>query len=264
MKVVTLASGSKGNCTLIQTEQTRVLIDAGINLGEIEEKLKLLGVSPNSIDAILITHEHSDHIKNVGSFSKKYDCDVYAHINEWNTLNEKIKNIGVLKRKAFKDKTFYIKDLTINWFELSHDANMCVGYSFYNQNVKVSIATDLGYCPEEVMNNLKDSNLLILEANHDEKLLLNNPRYSSLLKKRILSKKGHLSNYACANVLINIYSSRLKQVILGHLSEENNSPDLAFSVVKNEIAKAGIIEGKHIFIDVASQHNIGHIFDITN
>ncbi|MBQ0017521.1 MAG: MBL fold metallo-hydrolase [Clostridiales bacterium] len=264
MKICTLASGSKGNCTLIQTDSVNILVDAGISVSEIEQKLQILEVEPKSIYAILITHEHSDHIKNVGAFARKYNCKVFAHENEWQILSEKIGELDIKNKIAFDFQTFYIQDLTINAFPLSHDCQMCVGYSFYNQGSKISIATDTGYPTKQMIESLKESNLIILEANHDEHLLLNNPKYSSILKKRILSNKGHLSNHTTAEVIMNIYSSNLKQVILAHLSEENNTPSLAYNTVKQDILKAGIVEGEHLYIDVASQHNLGNIFDLKN
>lgn len=263
MKIVTLASGSKGNCTLVQTDNVKMLIDAGISLTEIEQKLQLLNVNPHDIFGILITHQHSDHIKNVGVFARKYNCHVFANIAMWNTLSSKIGVLEKSQKMAFTSNCFYIKDLTVQAFELSHDCP-CFGYSFYNQGNKITMATDLGYAPQSVLDNLKDSNILILEANHDENLLLNNPKYSAVLKRRILSQKGHISNKTCAEIIAKIYSKNLKQVILAHLSEENNNPTLAYNTVKQVLSTYGIIEGEHIFVDVATQHSIGNIFELKN
>lgn len=262
MKIITLASGSKGNCTLISTEKVSVLVDAGISMQEIEQKLHGLETDPSHIYAILVTHEHSDHIKSVGVFARKYGCFVYAHSNEWPVLEQKIGKLDNTQKVVFNDSDFFIKDLTIKSFNLSHDCSSCVGYSFYNQGHKISIATDFGYPSNEVINNLKDSNLIILEANHDENILLNNPKYSSLLKHRILSKKGHISNRTCAGIIRDIFNTNLKQIVLAHLSEENNNPLLAYNTVKSELNNYGIIEGKHLFVDVATQKNLGHLFEI--
>lgn len=263
MKVVTLASGSKGNCTLIQTDNVNLLIDAGISLTEIEQKLQFLNVNPKDIYGILITHEHSDHIKNAGVFARKHNCFVFSHISLWNTLQNKIGVLEKSQKMAFTSNNFYIKDITVSAFELSHDCP-CFGYSFYCQGNKISIATDLGYAPQNVLDNLKDSNILILEANHDENLLLNNPKYSMILKRRILSNKGHLSNKSCGEIIAKIYSKNLKQVILAHLSEENNNPSLAYNTVKQVLSTYGLIEGEHIFVDVATQHGLGNIFELSN
>lgn len=261
MKVVNIGSGSKGNCTLVCGEKTKILIDCGLPILEIESSLNLLDVKPQEIDAILVTHEHIDHVKSIESFCKKYHTKVYAHKNEWQVLRQKLKNLPFQYQYDFDQNDFYIGELTISNFELSHDANMCVGYSIYSQNAKFSIATDLGYCPENVVQALKGSDLVLLEANHDEKLLLNNPKYPVILKNRILSKKGHLSNIACAEVITRLVGST-NQILLGHLSEENNSPSLAYNTVKTYLAKQGIIEGKNIFVDVAYQHRMSTLFEI--
>lgn len=264
MKLITLASGSKGNCTYLETDNVKILIDAGITLTELESKLTVLAVNPSQIYAILITHEHSDHIKSVGAFARKYGCFVFALDLEWQVLDKKLGRLEDVQKVKFGLNTFYIEDLTICPFKLSHDAYSCVGYSFYNQGNKVSIATDFGVPNKNILENLKDSNILILEANHDENLLLNNPKYSALLKQRILSSKGHISNKTCANVIRNIFTSNLTQIILAHLSEENNTPMLAYQTVKAELEKYGLIEGKHLYIDVATQHNMGHLFELKN
>lgn len=262
MKVITLASGSKGNCTLIATDTTKILVDQGLTLVDVEARLKSINVNPNEIYAILITHEHCDHTKGVGTFARKYGCYVVANIEEWSVLDGKIGMINENQKIKWTSPNFYLKDLTISGFKLSHDAHTCFGYSFYNQGYKISIATDFGIVTNQILENLKDSNILILEANHDENLLLHNPKYSSLLKQRILSSKGHISNKTCAQIIGEIFSSNLKQVILAHLSEENNTPQLAYETVKSELLKYGIVEGKHLFVDVAMQHTIGHLFDI--
>ena len=138
---------------------------------------------------------------------------------------------------------------------------MCLGFSVFSQNAKFSIATDLGCCPENIISCLKKSDIVLLEANHDENLLVNNPKYPVVLKKRILSNKGHLSNIACAEVIARLVGET-SQIVLGHLSEENNSPLLAYNTIKSQLAKKGIVEGKNIFIDVAYQHKMSNIFEI--
>ena len=264
MKVITLASGSKGNCTYIESNQAKLLVDCGITLAEVETKLKILGVDPAQIYAILVTHEHSDHIKSVGAFARKHGCFVFALDTEWQILDKKLGKLEDVQKVKFSLNNFYIQDITVSPFRLSHDAYSCVGYSFYNQGNKISIATDFGVPTTNILQNLKDSNIIILEANHDENLLLNNPKYSASLKQRILSSKGHISNKTCASVIKNIFTENLTQVILAHLSEENNSPSLAYETVKAELEKYGLIEGKHLYIDVASQHNMGHLFELKN
>ncbi len=263
MKIVNLGSGSKGNCTLVYSENTKVLIDAGLPLLEIETKLNSLGIDIKTINGILITHEHADHIKSVGKLSKKYGVPVYMRFEELDCLLSKSPEILPQYQNGFGEKDFYIGDMTLSSFKLSHDANCCVGYSIYVDGAKFSIATDLGTCPKNIVEKLKGSDVVLLEANHDENLLLNNSKYPVILKKRILSSKGHLSNTACAEVISQLVGGTT-QVILGHLSEENNSPSLAYNTIKAFLAQKGIIEGKNIFIDVAYQHKISNIFEIVN
>ena len=261
MKIVNLGSGSKGNCTLVSGMGSVILIDLGLAIADVESKLDILGVDPAYINGILITHEHSDHIKNVGKFSKKYNIPVYAHIEEWPILNSKIKEVPANLKFGFSEQDFYVGGLTVSPFKLSHDANSCFGYSIYSNGAKFSIATDLGACPKNIIEKLKGSQLVLLEANHDENLLLNNQNYPLILKKRILSNKGHLSNRQTAEVIASLVGGT-NQIILGHLSEENNSPTLAYNTIKSILAEKGIEEGKNIFIDVAFQYQMSNIFEI--
>lgn len=262
MRVITLASGSKGNCTLVETDKLKVLIDAGLGIRELEKRLIGAGVHPRDINAIFITHEHSDHIKGITAFSKKYNTKVIANIKEWNILESKLEGLSDKNKIYFENNNFKIADLEVDAFSLSHDSASCYGYSFLSGGLKTSIATDLGFCPQSIVEKLKGSKLLILEANHDINLLNNNPNYPIYLKKRILSNKGHLNNIATSEVIKNLVGGQLEQVVLAHLSEENNTPSLAYNTVKGELLKDGIIEGKHLFIDVASQHQIGNNFKL--
>lgn len=264
MKVITLASGSKGNCTYIQTDKVKVLVDAGVNLGEIENKLNMLDVNPKDISCIFVTHEHSDHIKSVGAFARKNGSMVIANEKEWEVLEDKLGKLKTTQKVSYSSPAFMVEDLKVRAYKLSHDSYTCFGYSFSNNQNKIAIATDLGYAPTNVVDELKGSDLVILEANHDEKLLLNNPKYSISLKKRILSKKGHLSNVTSSNVISQLVGTGTKQIVLAHLSEENNTPTLAYNTVKNELYKNGIIEGEHIFIDVSTQHEMGNLFNLKN
>ncbi|MGD9901072.1 MAG: MBL fold metallo-hydrolase [Spirochaetales bacterium] len=262
MKVVTLGSGSKGNSTYIETDGAKILIDAGFTISELEKRLNLIGVEASNIDAIIITHEHSDHIKGVANFNKKYGTKIYAHSNLWGILEDKLGKIKLDEREEFFVDPFKINDLIIESFELPHDASYCVGFSLYNEGSKVSIATDLGYATKNIVEKLKNSNLLILEANHDISALRANTKYPSYLKRRILSNKGHLSNESAGQVLLELVNCGVQQVVLAHLSEQNNTPQIAFETVRDFLNKYGIIEGKHIFIDVAPQDKIGNIFNL--
>lgn len=262
MKAVNIASGSKGNCTLIQTSLTTILIDDGLSVKSLEEKLKQLDINPNSIDAILLTHEHSDHIYGVKSFLKKYkQAKIYIPSFAQNYYISSIMTLPVNQVEWYTSSDFYIKDVTISSFILPHDSNFCVGYSLYFGNKKISIATDLGFVSPETLNNLAGSDILFLESNHDEELLKRNVKYTAQLKKRILSNHGHLSNVACANALASLVKTGVKQVILCHLSEENNTPELAYNTIKTLLKRQGIIEGDNVCVDVAFQNQVGTIFN---
>ena len=263
MRVVNLSSGSKGNSTYIETSQAKILIDDGISLTNLTKRLSEISVNVLEIDAILLTHEHSDHIYGIKAFLRKNKlAKVYipAFVQGYNL--PAIFEFPPSQVVWFTNSTFYIKDALINAFILPHDSRFCVGYSVISKNRKISIATDLGFVSEDTLKSLENSDILYLESNHDENLLMKNPKYSAHLKKRILSKNGHLSNTTSAQTISYLVKKGVKQVVLAHLSEENNTPQLAYTTVKNVLFKNGIIEGEHVFVDVCYQDKIGTIFNL--
>lgn len=260
MKVVTLSSSSKGNSVLIMGEKTNLLIDAGINITNLIEKLKLLGCEPSSIKAILSTHEHSDHTKSVGAFMRKCGCLLYTHADDRDAIISKIGNVELKRVITFYDQTFSIGEFEIKAFKLPHDSVSCVGYVISNGTNKIAYATDLGYASEETIENLKNCKLVILESNHDEKMLINNQNYSEVLKRRILSRNGHLSNMASAKVVCSLAQNNVKQVVLAHLSLENNTPELCYQTVCEYLEAMGVVPGVNIKIDVAPALNLGTVF----
>ena len=263
MRVCTLASGSTGNLTFIESGCAKVLVDCGLSMTEVVKRLNKISISPNQIDAILITHEHSDHIKGVTAFCKKFGTKVFAHADGWMALDGKIA-VESKNKVAFYDSDFYIKDLTVCPFRLSHDSFFCVGFTFICNGGKISIATDTGFLPDAAKQCMLGSDLIIIESNHDEEMLLKNEEYSIFLKNRILSKKGHLSNTSCADAICEFAYGGTKQFVLAHLSEKNNTPMLAYSSVCARLNANGVIEGSHIFIDVAHPDRPGTLFEINN
>ncbi len=262
MKVVNIASGSKGNCTLVKSSLATILIDEGLSVKQLEERLKLVDVNPNEVDAILLTHEHSDHLYGIKSFLKKYkNAKVYIPSFVENYYISSIISLPLNQIEWYSNSDFFIKDITVSSFILPHDSRFCVGYSLFINDVKITIATDLGFISNETLNNLAGSDILFLESNHDEELLRKNVKYSAQLKKRILSNHGHLSNTACGEALSSLVKTGVKQVVLSHLSEENNTPMLAYNTVKTILGRHNIVEGEHICVDVAFQHQIGTIFN---
>lgn len=247
MRVINLSSGSEGNLTYVETENARILVDVGLSCRETEARLSLLGKTGKDIDAIVVTHEHNDHIKGVNVFSKKYGTAVYAHNDVWCGLYDKLDKVS--NKKVFTD-TFAIKDLVINPIEVPHDVK-CFGYSLTEDDKKISILTDLGHTNENIFNAIKGSSLVYLEANHDLSMLRSNEKYPLALKMRIAGKNGHLSNDASAQMIEKLVGTGTRQIVLAHLSKENNSPEFAYNYISSVLAERGIIEGEDFKMDVA-------------
>lgn len=262
MRVCTLASSSKGNCVLIFTKKTKILIDCGITLSELTTKLSMLDILPSEISAVLITHDHSDHIKGIGPLARKYNIPIYCHQDAYDNLVKKLGRLNLNLIFQFGFVPFQIGEFEINSFQVPHDAPFCVGYSITNDDKKISIMTDIGTPTEDIIKNLYNSRIVILEANHDETMLLNNPNYSAFLKQRILSNHGHLSNTTSAKIIAKLCQNNVKQILLAHLSEENNTPELCFNTICNYLEKSGIKVGENIFIDIAHPRNISTVFHL--
>lgn len=257
-----LGSGSKGNCTYVECGDTRILVDAGLSCPQIEKRLKLINVNPFSITAIFITHEHTDHIAGAANFALKYNTKIYTHKDTWNAMYQKFLKLPTSNLIDIYDGGFCVNDVDVSCFSVSHDAAHCLGYSIQHKTNKISIATDLGFMTDDILNNLIKSDLLVLESNHDIKTLINNPNYPLYLKNRILSNSGHLNNDATAEAIVKMLGSKVRGVILAHLSEQNNSPQLAFSTVATKLKTSGAQIQKDIIIDVAHQEKVGNIFKI--
>lgn len=249
-----LASGSKGNATLISTEKTKILLDAGISCRAIEQKLKNIGHKAQELDAVLITHCHWDHISGIKTLVKKYNLAVYTYYQNYRYLASLLgsgKNIVELD-----GNDFFIKEVTVSPFELMHDIH-CFGYSFYSCGKKITVMTDVGKITDSVKASAKDSNILMIESNHDMQKLLSNTRYPQTLKNRIISDQGHLSNDLCADALIELITQSGRQIVLAHLSQDNNTPELAYTITANALKSCGIQVGKDVKLCVASQYDIG-------
>ncbi len=264
MKVVTLASSSKGNCILVFNENTKILIDAGIKLAEINAKLKALNIEPGEINAILVTHEHSDHVKSVGAMCRKFGTRVYVFNEAKQEIVKTFGNVDEFKIVETFLVPFQIGEFIIKPFKVPHDSKCCVGYSISENDKKISIATDIGFVSGEILSELKGSLLVVLESNHDEQMLIDNPNYPAILKNRILSNHGHLSNINCAKAIEYLCGFGLKQVVCAHLSEENNTPSLCFNTIKKYLFNKNIIVGENVKVDIASPNKIGTIFNIVS
>jgi len=223
-----------------------------------ESKLKSLDVDISKIAAILVTHEHSDHICSIARFAKKYGTDVYVHSDVWINKRSKFEGIAASHIKLFYDQDFFVGEFTISPVALSHDSVHCVGFSIYSQGIKFSQITDLGKMTLDILQHIEGSSLVLIEANHDEQKLINGS-YTPFLKSRILSSNGHLSNNDCRDAVRWLAMHGTRNFILGHLSEENNTEELAFSTVA-----AGLQDfyGEKFSIEVASQHHMTRVYNL--
>lgn len=229
----TIASGSSGNCLYVGTDTTHVLVDAGISCKRILAGLDSFGVDSRDIQAILVTHEHSDHISGLGVLSRKLNVPVYA-THETVLEIHRCKSLGDLSKSEFyvieAERPFKIGDIRVEAFSIPHDAADPVSYTFENAGFKIGMVTDLGCFDDGIVHNLENSDLLYVEANHDIRMLQAGP-YPYPLKQRILGSRGHLCNEMTGRLVALLHNDRLKHVILGHLSKENNYPDLALETV---------------------------------
>lgn len=250
MKVCNLSSGSDGNLTYIESPNAKILIDIGLTCKETELRLARLGISGDEINGIFITHEHQDHIKGLEVFANKFKTPVFVHEKGLNSLLSKIhRNINII---TFGDDDIKINDLVVSNVELPHDVVRCTGYIIKENEKKVSIITDLGHTTSKILQNILGSNLVFLEANHDPVALKENLNYPYFLKQRIGGANGHLSNEDCAKAILTLVGNGTKQVVLSHLSTENNSPEFAYNYIKEYLENYGVIEGQDICIDVAT------------
>ncbi|MBR6778960.1 MAG: MBL fold metallo-hydrolase [Clostridia bacterium] len=260
MRVCNLASGSSGNCTYIESENAKILIDNGKSLQYVCTALTELGVDPCQIDAILITHEHSDHIKGIEKFSRVYNTPIYAHVN----INEILKNQIHTDESLFNffDNQFEIKDLVITPFALPHDSKFCVGYRVSEQDAVISVCTDLGHFSENTFEIIKSSALVYLEANYDPEMLMAYPNYPPFLKRRINGPNGHLSNINCAKAIEKLVHAGTRMVVLSHISEHSNTTNLAVGTIANYLESKNIIPNVNIRLDIAHHEQRGTIFRI--
>lgn len=264
-KFCSIASGSSGNCYVLASEHCKILLDAGVSGKKITEGLNSVGVAPEEIQAVLVTHEHVDHVKGAGIFSRKYDTPIYANTSTWEAMQGALGKVKEHNIKTFTTgEDIYIKDIEIKSFHIPHDAAEPVGFSFYKDDVQVSITTDLGCMTNEILEEIIHSDFLVLEANHDIEMLKMG-RYPWYLKQRILSEKGHLSNVDAGKALSHILKkdNKEREVLLAHLSHENNFPQMAYQTVKNVLEEENIYIGQDIKIHTALRDETSEIYPIS-
>ncbi|MCR4719588.1 MAG: MBL fold metallo-hydrolase [Firmicutes bacterium] len=249
---LSLVSGSTGNCSIVSDGKTTLLADCGLGIKRLEELLLSIGISPASLTAILITHEHSDHIKGAGVVSKKYGLPVFAT----EQTHIAMKNCGISDENTkyiSPDTDFEIGTIGIKPFSIPHDAANPVGYSFFLKKSKLSLATDMGHMNDYIFNNIKGSIAVILESNHDL-TMLKNGRYPEFLKRRISGKFGHLSNKTASETVLKLLESGTRHIMLAHLSADNNTPKAALLETAELATANGIIPGKDFSLAVANRY----------
>jgi len=260
-KFCSLYSGSSGNSLFLETPNTKILIDAGESAKKIETALNSIDVNIKDIDAVLVTHEHSDHIKGLSTLSKKFQLPIYANKETWNAMPEITEKVEEKNQIFFNiNENFDIGELKILPFSIPHDAANPCGFNIYSKNQKISIATDIGHMDNEIIKNLEGSSFILLESNYDPNILKCS-KYPYSLKQRIAGPNGHLSNEAAGKTISYLMNYGLKNVMLGHLSKENNFPELAYKTVVEELCFKNLDENC-IKIGVANRSTPSSILNL--
>ena len=254
LTICPLASGSKGNAVYIGSGERAVLFDAGLSGVALERRMAEKGLSPNALDAVIVSHEHTDHVKGAGILSRRFQIPIYINEKTYRAASAKL---GKVERITHFQcgHTFSIGDLTVNPFSISHDAEDPAGFTVEHNGSKLALATDLGIATALVKTHLQGASLIYVEANHDPEMLHLGP-YPWYLKQRVRSRRGHLSNQEAGELLCHVKNSTLKHVVLAHLSEENNHPQKAWETVSQ------MLDNPIITVDVAMPDKPGKIITI--
>ena len=248
MNLHILASGSTGNAIFLEIGDAKILIDAGISARRIEKGLRAVGIEPAALDAILVTHEHSDHVSGLPVFTRKFKAPVYARRRTWDAFQPTHYVEADYRREL--GTRLEIGGVRIEPFAISHDAAEPVGYSFYYGDLKCVVATDMGCVSERVEQDIAFADVMVFESNHDVAMLRSGP-YPEYLKKRILGTRGHLSNLETGRCLARMGKKSGMHVFLAHLSQHNNCPDLALSTVEKVLEQQGTRLDQDVFLHLA-------------
>ena len=258
-----LFSGSSGNATYVGCDDAHILVDAGLSGTRVTQELMKVGVNPAMLSAILVTHEHSDHIKGIGILSRKYDLPVFATEGTWREMYGKIGAISPRNMRIFEpEQDFYIGSIDVTPFATPHDAGQPVGYTFEISGAKLAIATDLGSVRDSWLKHVRGADAVILESNYDPGMLQTGP-YPYDLKKRIMSRHGHLSNDDAGEVAAELAKNGTRQIILGHLSKENNYPELALQCTLSALKLAGVRCQDEVRVMVASRDGNSGMYSVS-
>jgi len=260
VKVTILGSGSRGNSTIVQSNYGSFLIDIGFYYRDLISRIRHIGVSENNIKGVFITHEHRDHVKGLGNFLKRHNILVYMSGGTFFSLPKGIKSVVQENVHLLENAAVNILDFTIEGFTISHDAREPLGFQINQGKSKLSYITDMGIIEEHIIEKLQDSSGIILEANHDIDMLWNGG-YPEILKQRIAGPYGHLSNDQASELLKYVISEKLKYVYLAHVSQENNSPQCALSVI-NKAVNGNKMSSSTPIIRIADQNFPAETFEI--
>ena len=250
VKLTLLASGSAGNSAYVETDETRVLVDAGLSPRQTRLRLAGIGRAPENLNAILITHEHSDHITGLAGLAEKLRVPVYCNRATRDEIVRQLATTQIEFRLFATGASFEVGDIQVDTFSIPHDAQDPVGFMLRTVSGNIGFATDLGHVTKLVTERIRAANVLVLESNHDVKMLQDCLHRPWSLKQRILSRHGHLSNEAAADCTAEIMSGNLRHLYLGHLSRDCNKPDLAFKVMNTRLQQLG---AAHVQLQVATQ-----------
>jgi phosphoribosyl 1,2-cyclic phosphodiesterase len=238
VRITILGSGSNGNCAFVETDQCRILIDAGFSLRQIRQRLAAIGRGPENLTGVLITHEHSDHIQGLVGLTNKLKIPVYCNRPTSEAIEYQL-GVKLNSRVFTTGDTFEMGDAAVETFSVPHDAQDPVGFLLRTPGANIGFLTDLGHATKLVLQRVRSANVLVLESNHDVKMLQDCPHRPWSLKQRILGRHGHLSNDAAADAVEAIMSEGLRRLYLGHLSRECNRPELAYRVVAERLQAIG-------------------------
>lgn len=249
-KLLSLSSGSSGNCYYLGTSEYGILIDAGIGVRTIKKYLREYGIAIETIMGVLVTHDHSDHIKSVGALGSKMNIPVYTTETIHNGIDRSrhcVERLGVSRRIISKGSPFSIMDFRITAFDVPHDSIENVGYQIKIGDQTIVLVTDIGRITDEITQYASTANHLIFEANYDD-YMLKTGAYPEILKRRIVSGNGHLSNTLAGEFLAGIFNAKLAEIWLCHLSNDNNRPEIAYQTVEAKLAEKGVMVGKDVLL----------------
>jgi len=251
-----LFSGSGGNATFVSSGSTQLLVDAGVSALWLNRTLNKLSTSLSDICGVLITHEHTDHIKGIATIARRYGVPVYANEKTWLAMKKTAAEVPLSQARVFvTGQDFYIGDIAVRSFSIPHDAAEPVGFTLFARGKTACVMTDIGHLKKDLLENACEADIVLIESNHDVEMLRKGP-YPAYLKRRILSSKGHLSNTDAGTAVCRLAQSGVRRFYLGHLSAHNNREEVALSAVCDALSAMGIVPERDVSLAVASKDAI--------